>query len=86
MPKLSLSSTRGMLACFFRWCPRGHDRTPTNTKCAEPQSNERQRAGLAPGPLSHQLVRRLLIELPQNFPAACEKASDLCLVPPFLRG
>ena len=39
------------------------------TKCVGSQSNERQRAGLAIYPVSRQLRRRLLIELPQTSPA-----------------
>ena len=59
---------RGMLACLFRRCSQDPDRAPTITKCAGPQSSERQWGGLAIYPVSRQLVRRLLIELSQNFP------------------
>ena len=47
----------------FRRCSQGQDRAPTITKCAAPQSSERQRGGLAIYPVSRRLVRRLLIEL-----------------------
>src|SRR4051794_5424662 len=55
-----------MLACLFRYCSCGHDRTPATRNTAAPRSSKRQPDGLAIYPVSRQLVRRLLIEPPMS--------------------